>query len=72
MFDMDLMANETPNIDKLLRLIDTDIKVRQNFVRLLKEFENLALEWKLIEQEKYKFRSKNYGTHNEAITSLLP
>jgi HEPN domain-containing protein len=69
---MDLMANETPNIDKLLRQIDTEIKVKENFTKLLKELENLALEWKLIDQEKYKFRSKHYGTHNEAITNLLP
>lgn len=41
-------------------------------MNFLQALETLARYWNLISTDKYKYRCKPYGTHNDAITKLLP
>lgn len=39
---------------------------------LLAELESLGKVWKIFCADKYTYRSKNHGTHDAAVTELLP
>lgn len=47
-------------------------EIKNHFDSFLKQLELLAKHWGLLKEEKFKFRSKNVGTHNDSVSQLLP
>ena len=46
--------------------------VKTLFETYLRQLELLAKHWSLLKEEKFKYRSKNVGTHNDSVSQLLP
>lgn len=50
----------------------TSAVVKTLFETFLRQLEQLAKHWGLLKEEKFKYRAKNVGTHNESVSQLLP
>jgi len=42
--------------------------LKTQFENFLKQLELLAKHWALLKEEKFKYRSKNVGTHNDSVS----
>jgi len=42
--------------------------VKSSFENFLKQLELLSKHWGLLKDEKFKYRTKNVGTHNESVS----
>ena len=42
--------------------------VKSQFENFLRQLELLAKHWGLLKDEKFKYRSKNVGTHNDSVS----
>jgi len=42
--------------------------VKSKFETFLRQLELLAKHWNLVKDEKFKYRTKNVGTHNDSVS----